>query len=961
MDYKSTLNLPTTSFPMKGNLPVREPETLARWEEQGLYEKIRAEVKGRPLYILHDGPPYANGHLHLGHAVNKVLKDIIVKAKTMQGYDAPFLPGWDCHGLPIEHQVLKNLGGKRKELSNQKIRGMCRDYAQKYVDLQRDEFKRLGVWGDWEHAYVTMTPDYEASILRELAKFVDRGMIYRGKKPVFWCGSCETALAEAEVEYDDHVSPSIYVKFSLLDVPDWLKATIGDRKASFVIWTTTPWTLVANQAVCLHPEFDYAVVNVGDDESWIIAEACLPLVSSAIKLPDLSATSTYKGTKFEGRMCRHPLSSLSGEEQGRGKSSVVILGRHVTTEQGTGCVHTAPGHGQDDYAVGRQYGLEPWAPVDHMGRFIMSDIPEDVGILFEHSPRVLDANGRIIEALRERGTLVHADTIDHSYPHCWRCKKPIIFRATEQWFVSMEQNQLRAKALEQVRKVQWIPPWGQDRMSGTIEARPDWCLSRQRVWGVPIPAFRCAGCHETILEADHINHVADLVSKEGAGIWFDQPAPTFLPHAFSCPTPDCGQSTWEKTADILDVWFESGVTHAAVLKPRGQWWPADLYLEGSDQHRGWFQSSLLAGMVADDQAPYRAVLTHGFVVDGEGKKMSKSAGNVISPQEVIKQYGSEILRLWIAAQNYREDIRISPEILKQQADAYRKIRNTFRFMLGNVADFDPDTDRVPYQQLFDIDRWALLRLHECIERVTRAYDEFEFHLIFHRVNQFFVVDLSAIYFDVLKDRLYTFGKSSQGRRAAQTVIYEIVMAVMKLLAPILSFTIDEVERELPDRLRRGPGVFMSHFPSVCAEYRDPELSKRWDQLLAIRSEVSGKLEDARRNQIIGSPLEAKVALYADAPLMEFLNKTSEEHVPLFIVSQLTRAPMSACPATVPVVALADPESDAVLKLGIEVTRAAGTKCVRCWMYHLTLGSDANHPELCDRCVDAITMHSETTA
>ena len=958
MDYKSTLNLPTTSFPMKGNLPVREPEALARWEEQGLYERIRAAVKGRPLYILHDGPPYANGHLHLGHAVNKVLKDIIVKAKTMQGYDAPFLPGWDCHGLPIEHQVLKDLGGKRKELSNQKIREMCRDYAQKYVDLQRDEFKRLGVWGDWEHSYVTMTPDYEANILRELATFVGRGMIYRGKKPVFWCSSCETALAEAEVEYDDRVSPSIYVKFSLLDVPDWLKSTVGDRKVSFVIWTTTPWTLVANQAVCLHPEFEYAIVNVGEGESWIIAEGCLPLVSSATKLPDYAATSTYKGTKFEGLICRHPLRSSPGDELGKGKSSLVILGRHVTLEQGTGCVHTAPGHGQEDYDVGRQYGLEPWAPVDHMGRFT-SDISDEVNFLV--SSRVLDANEKIIDALRARGTLVHADTIGHSYPHCWRCKKPIIFRATEQWFVSMEKNELRSKALEQVKTVQWIPPWGQDRMSGTIEARPDWCLSRQRVWGVPIPAFRCAACRETVLEKDHINYVADLVNKGGAGIWFDQPASTFLPHSFSCPNPDCGQSVWEKTVDILDVWFESGVTFAAVLKPREQWWPADLYLEGSDQHRGWFQSSLLAGMVADNRAPYRAVLTHGFVVDGEGKKMSKSAGNVISPQEVIKQYGSEILRLWVAAQNYREDIRISPDILKQQADAYRKMRNTLRFMLGNLADFDPDTDRVSYTQLFDIDRWALLRLQECIERVTKAYDEFEFHLIFHRINQFFVVDLSAIYFDVLKDRLYTFGRASHGRRAAQTVIHEILTASMKLLAPILSFTIDEVERVLPDRLRQDPGVFMSHFPSVCAEYQDPELSKRWDRLLAIRCEVSGKLEDARRNQTIGSPLEAKVTLYADSALMEFLNQTSEELVPLFIVSQLTLAPMSACPAIVPVVALADPDGDAVQKLGIEVTRASGTKCVRCWMYHLTLGSHADHPELCDRCVDAVVTCSDINA
>ena len=960
MDYKSTLNLPTTSFPMKGNLPLREPETLARWEEENIYGKIRAAVTGRPLYILHDGPPYANGQLHLGHAVNKVLKDIIIKAKTMQGYDVPFLPGWDCHGLPIEHQVLKNLGARRKALSNQKIREMCHDYAEKHIEIQRNEFKRLGVWGEWARPYLTMTPDYEANILRSLAKFVDRGMIYRGKKPVFWCSYCETALADAEIEYNDHVSPSIYVKFSLLEIPGWLKATAESRKVSFVVWTTTPWTLVANQAVCLHPEFEYAIVNVDENESWIIAKACLPLVSNALNRTDLTSTATYDGTTFEELTCLHPLRSSTGDDLGKGKSSVVILGRHVTTAQGTGCVHTAPGHGQEDYEVGRQYGLEPWAPVDHMGRFT-SDVPHD--LTFISSSRVLDANEKIIDALRQYGTLVDADTIGHSYPHCWRCKKPIIFRATEQWFVSMEKNDLRSNALAQVKKVRWIPSWGQERMSGTIEARPDWCLSRQRVWGVPIPAFRCRACQQTMMEADHINHLAELVATKGAGIWFSDPITELFPKQVlgTCPNPECGQSAWELTADILDVWFESGVTHAAVLKTREHWWPADLYLEGSDQHRGWFQSSLLVGMVADDQAPYRAVLTHGFVVDGEGKKMSKSAGNVISPQEVIKQYGSEILRLWITAQNYREDIRISPDILKQQADVYRKIRNTFRFMLGNLADFDPQTDTVSYGELFDIDRWALLRLQDCIECVTMAYDDFEFHLIFHRVNQFFAVDLSATYFDVLKDRLYTYGQTSRGRRAAQTAIYEILTATMKLLAPILSFTMDEVERALPDRLRQGDGVFLSLFPSPRAEYCVSELSQRWDRLMAIRSAVRGKLEDARRSQMIGSPLEAKVALYADSPLMGFLDETYEELGPLFIISQLTLAPLSARPALVPVVALADPGSDAVLKLGIEVARAEGTKCVRCWMYHLTLGSNENHPELCDRCVAAITVQSEPPA
>ena len=958
MDYKSTLNLPTTTFPMKGNLPVREPETLERWEREGLYEKIRDATRGRQLYILHDGPPYANGHIHLGHAVNKILKDIIVKAKTMQGYDVPFLPGWDCHGLPIEHRVLKGLGKKRKECSNRDIREMCRDYAAKYIRIQRDEFKRLGVWGDWAHPYLTMTPEYEAAILRVLATFVRRGMVYRGKKPVLWCSSCETALAEAEVEYDTHVSPSIYVKFPLLDIPEWVTAVVGHRRVSFVIWTTTPWTLVANQAVCLHPEFDYAIVNIDARESWILARDCMAQVSDVLSISNVVAASVRKGADFEAFVCRHPLRAREDNERGKGSSSLVILGQHVTSEQGTGCVHIAPGHGQEDYDVGTRYGLDPWAPVDHMGRFVR-DVPEELQFVAGH--HVLDANAKIISALHECRTLVYAGTIEHSYPHCWRCKQPVVFRATEQWFVSMEKDQLRSRALEQVRTVRWIPSWGKDRMAGTIEARPDWCLSRQRVWGVPIPALRCTACRQVVMDVDQINAIADLVAVNGAGIWFDNP----LSHLRSkgmldtCPNPACGQLEWEETADILDVWFESGVTYAAVLQRRAGWSPAELYVEGSDQHRGWFQSSLLAGLVTDNRAPYRAVLTHGFVVDGEGKKMSKSAGNVVSPQDVINHYGGEILRLWVAAQHYRDDIRISPQILKQQADVYRKMRNTFRFMLGNVADFDPETDTVPYRELFDIDRWALLRLHECIARVIRAYDEFEFHVIHHRVNQFFAVDLSAVYFDILKDRLYTFGRTSRGRRAAQTVIYDILHAVMRLLAPILSFTIDEVERALPEKLRRDPRVFMSHFPSACSDYRDPDLSQRWDCLLAIRDEVSGKLEDARRRQIIGSSLDAKVGLYADSPMIEFLHEASDQLVPLFIVSQLTLDQMSACPATVPVVAFAYPGGDAVLKLGINVTHAEGEKCVRCWMYHLTLGSHPDHPRLCHRCLDAIAAGSGT--
>jgi len=936
---------------MRGSLPLREPETLARWEKESLYQKIRAAVDGSPLYTLHDGPPYANGHLHLGHAVNKILKDIIIKSKTMNGYDAPFVPGWDCHGLPIEHQVLKELGNKRKDLSNDQIRKICRDYAKKYVDIQCDEFKRLGVLGDWANPYLTMTPDYEASILLELAKFVSKGVVYRGKKPVLWCASCETALAEAEVEYEDHISPSIYVKFTIQNPPNWLLDDVDGRKVSFIIWTTTPWTLIANQAVSLHPDFEYSLLNISDDETWIIAKDCLPLLSETLTAFDHIILRTYKGRDFDSLVCKHPLSISSGEDLGRGKSSLVILGSHVTAEQGTGCVHTAPGHGQEDYEIGREFGLEPWAPVDHKGYFT-SDIPKDFNFIL--SEQVFEANNKIINTLSSYKTLVAAKEFHHSYPHCWRCKKPVIFRATEQWFVSMETQKLRAMALEEVKKVHWIPSWGEDRMAGTIEARPDWCLSRQRVWGVPIPALRCEACKQTKMEVSFITDVAALVKQHGADIWFNGKIRKMLPKEFAsiCSNENCASSSWELTTDILDVWFESGVTHAAVLKDKG-WWPADLYLEGSDQHRGWFQSSLLSGVIADNQAPYHAVLTHGFVVDGEGKKMSKSSGNVISPQEVIKQYGSEILRLWVAAQNYKEDIRISPDILKQHAEAYRKMRNTFRFMLGNLSDFDPKEDLISYDNLIDIDRWALLKLHDCIERIIKAYDDFEFHLIFHRINHFFSVDLSSIYFDVIKDRLYTYGKSSRERRAAQTVIYEILISSMKLLTPIFPFTMDEVERSLPETLRDENGVFFSRFPAVSQQYCSGKVSDRWDRLLVMRSAVSAKLEDARRTQIIGSALEANVTLYVSKTLKKFLDEITSELIPLFIVSQLNILAFDDIPSTVEVIPLALKDGSHLEKIGIDVIRAEGKKCVRCWMYHLTLHSHPEHPELCTRCLDAI--------
>src|SRR5437867_2681029 len=764
MDYKATLNLPQTDFPMKANLPQREPEILARWERERLYELIQEARRGRPLYVLHDGPPYANGCIHIGHALNKILKDIIVKSKTMEGYQVPFVPGWDCHGLPIEHQVLKELGAKKKTLGKTEIRQLCREYAEKYFKIQREEFQRLGVLGDWHNPYLTMTHDYEAAVLREVGKFVKGGGVYKGKKPVLWCPVDETALAEAEVEYEEHTSPSIYVKFPLENSPQILASRAvlcvdfpSDVKpVSIVIWTTTTWTLPANQAVCLHPDFDYAFVRVGD-EVLLIAEKLVDAVAKACGLSRYTVLGVRKGQiqlgGFEGLRCRRPASE---------GTSPILLGEFVTLEQGTGCVHIAPGHGQEDYELALKYNdpryqaeiqtpLEVLAPVDDQGRFT-DEAPEWQG------KTVFEANPLIVQKLKASGVLLGEGTLTHTYPHCWRCKNPVIFRATDQWFVSMEKNDLRKKALEEIdHNVQWIPSRGRERIHGMVLNRPDWCISRQRVWGVPIPGFSCRGCGQVLITPGIVEHVARLVEQHGTDVWFEREAAELIPAGTKC---DCGSTAFDKERDILDVWFESGVSHAAVLKPRGKaagqvWWPADLYLEGSDQHRGWFHSSLLASVTTDNRAPYKAVLTHGFVLDGEGNKMSKSAGNVVAPQEVIKQYGAEILRLWVATQDYQDDLRISPAILAQLGETYRKLRNTARFLLSNLYDFDPAANRVQFEKLPELDRWALMRLHNLITKIQCGYEEFDFRQITHELDYFCAVDMSAIYLDILKDRLYT--------------------------------------------------------------------------------------------------------------------------------------------------------------------------------------------------------------
>ncbi len=934
MDYKSTLNLPKTDFPMKANLPQREPAMLAWWEEQKLYDQIQALGKGRPRYVLHDGPPYANGRIHIGHALNKVLKDIIVKSKTMAGFHSPYVPGWDCHGLPIEHQVMKELGDKKKDLDVSAIRRLCRDYAERYVNIQRDEFKRLGVLGEWEHPYLTMTPTYEATIIREFAKFVERGGVYKGLKPVLWCTQDQTALAEAEVEYDDHTSPSIYVKFPVVTSPSVLAKTFpgmsfpdGTKLVSVVIWTTTPWTLPANQAVCIHQDFDYAFVQVGD-ELLIVAEKLVDNVAKACGFSDYRVVGLKKGGEgFEGLETQRPLST---------GLSPILLGDFVTLDQGTGCVHIAPGHGMEDYLLVLEHNakaspgerLEILAPVDNRGRFT-AIVKEFAG------QQVLKANPKIVEYLQGNGRLLGHGSLNHSYPHCWRCKNPVIFRATEQWFVSMETNDLRRETLAEIERVRWIPSYGRDRIFGMIENRPDWCLSRQRVWGVPIPGFTCSTCQHVLADPAIVEHIAALMESNGADVWFEQSAGDLLPGETTCPK--CGGTGFEKERDILDVWFESGVSYAAVLKSR-KWWPADLYLEGSDQHRGWFHSALLAGVTTDHRAPYQAVLTHGFVVDGQVKKMSKSAGNVVAPQDVIKQSGAEIIRLWVAAQDYREDLRISQEILTHLIEAYRKIRNTSRFLLSNLYDFDPSAHAVSYDQLPELDRWALMRLGELIAKVRRAYQDFEFHTIFHALNNFCSVDLSAVYLDILKDRLYTFRADSKLRRGSQTVLYEIIVVLAKLMAPILSFTADEIWQMLPEAARKdATSVHLASLPEEQSRWKDHALESRWEKLLTYRTHIQGELEARRRDKIIGSSLEAHVRIEAGPEAHQFLATYTGDLSTIFIVSRVTLVPAGIGPADI----------------RVTVEKSAAPKCERCWNYREAVGKDRDHPTLCERCVEAV--------
>jgi isoleucyl-tRNA synthetase len=922
MDYKTTLNLPKTDFPMKANLKDLEPRMIGKWQQENVYALMQSKAEGRKTYILHDGPPYANGHIHIGHALNKILKDIIVKFRSLEGYRSPYVPGWDCHGLPIEHQVLKSLGPKKEGMSQTEIRKLCREYAEKFIGIQREEFKRLGVFGDWDRPYLTMNYAYEAAIVRELGKFVANGGVYKGKKPVYWCGFDETALAEAEVEYADHESPSVFVRFDLPDAAKALPALTG-KKTSIVIWTTTPWTLMANLAVALHPQFDYVAVEAGG-QVLILAEGLLKQCLEKFGIKEHRILEKFKGVKLEGLKARHPFLD---------RDSLVILGDHVTLEAGTGAVHTAPGHGQEDYEVGLRYGLDVYAPVDQKGRFT-KETGEFAG------QQVFKANAGIIELLKSRGALLASEKISHSYPHCWRCKNPVIFRATEQWFISMKTNDLLKKAVENIHTVTWVPAWGKDRILGMMETRPDWCISRQRAWGVPIIAFTCRSCNELLLDAKVVDHVAGIVEKEGADAWFVRTPAELVPAGTKCAK--CGSTDLAKEMDILDVWFDSGVSHAAVLRQRPELsWPADMYLEGSDQHRGWFQSSLLSSVGTTGKAPFRTVLTHGFTVDGSGKKMSKSAGNVVAPQEVIDKYGAEVLRLWVSAADYRDDIRISQEILAHLAEAYRRIRNTCRYLLGNLSDFHPDSDRVADKDLLEIDRWALLRLQKLIERVEKAYDDFEFHIVFHSLHNFCAVDMSAFYLDILKDRLYTARTTSPERRSGQTAMHAILSSMVRLMAPVLSFTADEVWSYMKEGAR-DKSVFLTSFPRVKEQYLDRGLEERWDRIMAVRGETAKVLEALRRDKKIGHSLDSEVTLYAAPELQEFLKQYQKDLAFIFIVSSVRIEPEAQAPA--------DAFTSEVVKgLRVSAGTAPGAKCGRCWMYSETVGSVKDHPEICSRC------------
>ena len=966
LDLKKTVNLPKTAFAQKANLTQGEPARLEKWNKLDLYRLIRRASEGRPKFILHDGPPYANADIHLGTAMNKILKDFIVKSRTMMGYDSPYVPGYDCHGLPIETHVEKALekkGKKKNDLSAETFRRICREHAENALKSQTRDFKRLGILGEWDNPYLTMSNHYEAETARMFARFVERGYVYKGARPVYWCLKDQTALAEAEVEYHQHTSPSVYVKFPLQTDPAEIDPALAGRKVFVLIWTTTPWTLPANLGIAVHPDFEYSAFEHGD-EVYIVASELVEAVAAKCNLSaEPKVLARFAGAKLDRLECRHPWID---------RTSLLMVGDHVTLggeadaeteldvsesqkksegKAGTGCVHTAPGHGHDDFVIGKRYGLEVYCPVDNAGRFT----PE-----VEHfaGQRVFDANDVIVDFMTERRVLLFSEKYEHRYPHCWRCKNPVIFRATPQWFIAMDQahtelvekdedgrdrtnfidnlsetpaRSLRDGALAETERVKWIPAWGVDRMRNMLKGRPDWCVSRQRFWGVNIPVFYCARCTEAVADPVVINHVADIFERESGDAWYTHDATDLLPAGFTCA--GCGAAEWTKETDILDVWFDSGTSSIAVLESRPELrWPADVYLEGGDQFRGWFNSSLMIGVAAHDQAPYNTVITHGWTLDAHGRAMHKSLGNAVEPDKVIKQSGAEIIRLWCVSSNYFDDIRASDEILNRVTDGYRKLRNTARFALGNLDGFDPARDSVPVEEMEEIDRWALAELDRVTKEVLTAYDGFEFHNVYRALFNFATVTLSARYFDIIKDRLYTFAPRNKARRAAQTALLRIADALARMLAPVLVFTADEIWENLPNR--QEPSIHLALLPEAGEENQDALLTE-WERLFAIRDDVLRALEEARVAKQIGSSLEAKVTLQASGSALELLEKHQKDLRYLFIVSQ---------------VELGSSQSEGVT---IAISTADGKKCERCWNYSTRVGEWDRYPTVCERCVTAL--------
>lgn len=946
-DYKDTLNLPDTDFPMRANLANREPEMLERWESSEIYRRMieKRKAQDAPQFILHDGPPYANGNIHHGHILNKVLKDFVIKYRSMAGFRAEYVPGWDCHGLPIEHQVDKELGKKKRDMSKVEIRRACREYADRYVDIQRDEFKRMMIFGDWDNPYKTMSYSYEATTIRELGRFFEKGLVYRGLKPVHWDFASRTALAEAEVEYAPHTTEQVYVKFPFPDAPSKLTEAADGAPIFVVIWTTTPWTLPANLAIALHPELTYALVRNGD-EYYVVAEGLREATLEACSVEDTTVELHFEGRELVGELneglglkARHPWLD---------RDSVLLPADYVTLEQGTGCVHTAPGHGQEDYGLGQQFGLDVLCPVDYRGCFIEREVPEFGG---EH---VFKANPMIQQKLADEGKLLNSvgDTITiDRYPHGWRSKKPVIFRATTQWFIAMEPESagldegpsLRDAVLEAIEGVEWVPGWGRERIVGMVENRPDWCISRQRSWGVPITVMHCDSCGTSIADKDLTFHVADLVEEYGADVWFEREPADLVPSGFSCPECGSGPEDFHKESDILDVWFDSGTSWAAVLDRKLGWGEvADLYLEGSDQHRGWFQSSLMCRVGTRGGSPYKTCLTHGFVTDSDGHKYSKSSKNFESPDKMLNQYGAEILRLWVAAVDYRTDITLSAEVVKRIADAYRKIRNTFRFLLGNLSDFDPQEHLVPHDELEEIDRWLLHRVSEVVERSNEAFESYQFHTVFHAFVQLCTVDLSNVHLDISKDRLYCEATDSKARRSGQTAYYLALKALVRTMAPVLTFTCEEVWDHLPKGPTEAESVHLTDFPtSEVQAWRDDALASTWSELLDVRGEVQKALEEIRvpRKQKkpgqIGSSQEAVVTVSAEGSTLDLLQRYEDDLAMLFITSD---ADVAEGPA---------PEGATV---GLKVRVSEGSKCPRCWNYWIEPGSD---DEICARCASVI--------